>query len=129
MNRKSTRSLIVALSGVLAVFGLSACGSDGEQKSSQVIELEKRGFSDVTGEVDGAEWGVYYASAGSCRLKIRWEKTGEKAGYTLVEKSSQGEASDLTVEEPSLIKLKQLAPLAYCFETEQTPTSAAPPSN
>ena len=124
MNRKSTRKSIAALLlGTLAIFGLAACSKDSE-KSTQVLELEKRGFSDITAQTDGAEWGAYYVKVGECRLKVEWDK---KTGYKLVEKSSQGERNDLTVEEPSLVKLKQLSPLAYCFE-EPTTVSQAPPS-
>ena len=56
MNRKSTsQTILVALCGTLAIFGLSACGDNGEQKSSQVVELEKRGFVIRTGGMKGME--------------------------------------------------------------------------
>lgn len=55
---------------VAAALALTACGSTG--LSSQVEELQRRDFTNITTDYDSKHSKEYTVTAGTCRVKMKW---------------------------------------------------------
>lgn len=112
--------LMACVAAIIVSLSLAACSSDS--KTATEVELAKRGFTDARQSASTSEGVIVsYGTAGTCRFRIDWERSN---GYILVDVSTRGEANNLTVVEPTVVKLRQLPELAYCFEEKPHPSTS-----
>lgn len=130
------KTLVVCVAAT-AVLSLSGCGASGNAfTDTNFEELRQRNFSEIVeatyednNDYYGGDYATYYANAGGCRVVLQFIEQPDISvdQWTLIEKSSKGEDSDVILPNPTAAKVGELDAFQHCYNEPVASTATPAP--